>query len=292
MHLSASEKYVSPHVFACISRQPMKLWTGKQVFSVLLRPNKSVPVRMNLRAKGKQYTDKEDLCRNDSCESPASYPFTRPSIRPSIHSWILPLIHSFFHVSIHPPIHASFHPSILTSINPCIRTSMLSCSIHPPILACMDARIHAIMFSLIHLSIHACIHPSILACMHESMRPCFPYSSSITCMHASTHPASHPHNQPSTHPDIHPPVQATSLPGQADRFPSVCLPANLVVVIHNSELMCGALDKAVLGSGSKNSVFYVLLRDYGSQVRQKKNGAHYGSQVRQTNGGYFSCALS
>jgi DNA-directed RNA polymerase III subunit RPC1 len=39
-----------------------------------------------------------------------------------------------------------------------------------------------------------------------------------------------------------------------------------VVVVHNSDLMCGALDKAVLGSGSKNSVFYVLLRDYGPQV--------------------------
>ena len=38
------------------------------------------------------------------------------------------------------------------------------------------------------------------------------------------------------------------------------------VVIHNSELMCGALDKAVLGSGSKNSIFYVLLRDFGGQV--------------------------
>ena len=30
--------------------------------------------------------------------------------------------------------------------------------------------------------------------------------------------------------------------------------------------MCGALDKAVLGSGSKNSIFYVLLRDFGGQV--------------------------
>lgn len=38
------------------------------------------------------------------------------------------------------------------------------------------------------------------------------------------------------------------------------------VVIHNSELMCGALDKAVLGSGSKNSIFYVLLRDFGGQA--------------------------
>lgn len=43
------------------------------------------------------------------------------------------------------------------------------------------------------------------------------------------------------------------------------------VVIHNSELMCGALDKAVLGSGSKNSIFYVLLRDFGGQVTESCN---------------------
>jgi len=38
------------------------------------------------------------------------------------------------------------------------------------------------------------------------------------------------------------------------------------VVIHNSELLAGALDKSVIGSGSKASVFYVLLRDFGSQA--------------------------
>lgn len=36
-----------------------------------------------------------------------------------------------------------------------------------------------------------------------------------------------------------------------------------VVVIHNSELMCGSLDKGTLGSGSKNNIFYILLRDWG-----------------------------
>ncbi|XP_038060034.1 DNA-directed RNA polymerase III subunit RPC1-like isoform X2 [Patiria miniata] len=35
------------------------------------------------------------------------------------------------------------------------------------------------------------------------------------------------------------------------------------VVVHNSQLMCGAMDKSVLGSGSKNNIFYILLRDYG-----------------------------
>ena len=36
-------------------------------------------------------------------------------------------------------------------------------------------------------------------------------------------------------------------------------------MVHNSELMCGAMDKAVLGGGSKNNIFYILLRDYGEQ---------------------------
>ena len=39
-----------------------------------------------------------------------------------------------------------------------------------------------------------------------------------------------------------------------------------VVVISNSQHLCGALDKASLGSGSKNNIFYILLRDYGQQV--------------------------
>ncbi|PIK60416.1 putative DNA-directed RNA polymerase III subunit RPC1, partial [Apostichopus japonicus] len=40
---------------------------------------------------------------------------------------------------------------------------------------------------------------------------------------------------------------------------------NQVVVVYNSQLMCGAMDKSTLGSGSKNNVFYILLRDYGEQ---------------------------
>ncbi|XP_071130930.1 DNA-directed RNA polymerase III subunit RPC1-like [Mytilus edulis] len=46
--------------------KPCKLWTGKQVFSVLLRPNIDCPVRVNLRTKGKNYSNNEDLCFNDS----------------------------------------------------------------------------------------------------------------------------------------------------------------------------------------------------------------------------------
>ncbi|KAJ3369338.1 hypothetical protein HDU91_007348 [Kappamyces sp. JEL0680] len=36
------------------------------------------------------------------------------------------------------------------------------------------------------------------------------------------------------------------------------------VVIHNSELLCGVIDKAIIGDGSKKSMFYTVLRDYGS----------------------------
>ncbi|CAG5120413.1 unnamed protein product, partial [Candidula unifasciata] len=46
--------------------KPCRLWTGKQVFSLLIRPNKTCPVKINLRTKGKNYTKNEDLCSNDS----------------------------------------------------------------------------------------------------------------------------------------------------------------------------------------------------------------------------------
>ncbi|XP_056325017.1 DNA-directed RNA polymerase III subunit RPC1 [Danio aesculapii] len=47
--------------------KPIRLWTGKQIFSLILKPSKSCPVMANLRTKGKQYCGKgEDLCANDS----------------------------------------------------------------------------------------------------------------------------------------------------------------------------------------------------------------------------------
>ena len=39
-----------------------------------------------------------------------------------------------------------------------------------------------------------------------------------------------------------------------------------VVVIRNSELLLGTLDKTTLGPGGKNNVFFVLLNDWGSAV--------------------------
>ncbi|KAI9805736.1 MAG: hypothetical protein M1833_005229 [Piccolia ochrophora] len=35
------------------------------------------------------------------------------------------------------------------------------------------------------------------------------------------------------------------------------------LVIRNSEVMCGVMDKSTIGSGKKDSVFYVILRDFG-----------------------------
>ena len=36
------------------------------------------------------------------------------------------------------------------------------------------------------------------------------------------------------------------------------------LVIVNSEVMCGVMDKAIVGSGKKASIFGVLNRDYGA----------------------------
>ncbi|KAI9849940.1 MAG: hypothetical protein M1837_000154 [Sclerophora amabilis] len=35
------------------------------------------------------------------------------------------------------------------------------------------------------------------------------------------------------------------------------------LVVRNSEIMCGVLDKSTIGSGKKDSIFYVILRDFG-----------------------------
>ncbi|KAF3035350.1 hypothetical protein E8E12_007302 [Didymella heteroderae] len=37
------------------------------------------------------------------------------------------------------------------------------------------------------------------------------------------------------------------------------------LVIRNSEVMCGCMDKATVGDGKKDSVFYVMMRDFGPQ---------------------------
>jgi DNA-directed RNA polymerase III subunit RPC1 len=45
--------------------KPVKLWTGKQVFSAMLRPNKASTVLVNLETKEKNYSKNKHFCRND-----------------------------------------------------------------------------------------------------------------------------------------------------------------------------------------------------------------------------------
>ncbi|CAG8530365.1 3760_t:CDS:10 [Cetraspora pellucida] len=47
------------------------------------------------------------------------------------------------------------------------------------------------------------------------------------------------------------------------RAPEMC-PNDGYVVIQNSEIMCGAIDKSLVGDGNKHSLFYTILRDYGA----------------------------
>lgn len=47
--------------------KPQALWTGKQVFSMVLKPNKDSRVLANLETKGESYTKDEEFCVNDSC---------------------------------------------------------------------------------------------------------------------------------------------------------------------------------------------------------------------------------
>nr|XP_023022188.1 DNA-directed RNA polymerase III subunit RPC1 [Leptinotarsa decemlineata] len=49
----------------CIIK-PVQLWSGKQIFSLIFRPNKKNPVKASLEAKGKAYTKNKELCIKDS----------------------------------------------------------------------------------------------------------------------------------------------------------------------------------------------------------------------------------
>jgi DNA-directed RNA polymerase III subunit RPC1 len=54
-----------------------------------------------------------------------------------------------------------------------------------------------------------------------------------------------------------------------ENYPAIAKPANDLspndgwLVIVNSEIMCGVMDKATVGSGKKKSIFGVIMRDYG-----------------------------
>lgn len=46
--------------------KPVNLWTGKQIFSLMLKPSQSSRVLANLVTKGKSYTSQEEFCVKDS----------------------------------------------------------------------------------------------------------------------------------------------------------------------------------------------------------------------------------
>ena len=48
-------------------------------------------------------------------------------------------------------------------------------------------------------------------------------------------------------------------------IPDMC-PKDGFTVVRNSEIMCGAFDKAIVGDGNKNSLFYVVLHDHGEDA--------------------------
>lgn len=41
------------------------MWTGKQIFSLIFRPNNKCPVKANLFSKGKSYTKNQEFCVKD-----------------------------------------------------------------------------------------------------------------------------------------------------------------------------------------------------------------------------------
>ncbi|KAJ1722620.1 DNA-directed RNA polymerase III subunit C1 (rpo31), partial [Coemansia erecta] len=48
------------------------------------------------------------------------------------------------------------------------------------------------------------------------------------------------------------------------KIPDLC-PRDGFLIIRNSEIMCGTLDKKVVGDGNKDTIFFIALRDFGTQ---------------------------
>lgn len=48
--------------------KPRQLWTGKQIFNLIMKPNKKCPIKVNMTTKGRNYTANNDLCIRDSCK--------------------------------------------------------------------------------------------------------------------------------------------------------------------------------------------------------------------------------
>jgi DNA-directed RNA polymerase III subunit RPC1 len=50
--------------------------------------------------------------------------------------------------------------------------------------------------------------------------------------------------------------------GKVEKSPDMD-PNDQYLVVRNSEVMCGTMDKTTVGSGKKDSIFYIILRDFG-----------------------------
>ena len=64
--------------------------------------------------------------------------------------------------------------------------------------------------------------------------------------------------------DVYSPVWLNSKDKVGEIAPDMD-PKDSYLVIRNSEVMCGTLDKATIGDGKKDSIFYVMLRDFGAE---------------------------
>jgi DNA-directed RNA polymerase III subunit RPC1 len=58
-------------------------------------------------------------------------------------------------------------------------------------------------------------------------------------------------------------LEAAAKQFKADARPNDLNKNDAWLVIRNSEVMCGVMDKSTVGDGKKDSVFYVIMRDYG-----------------------------
>ncbi|KAH6655660.1 DNA-directed RNA polymerase III [Truncatella angustata] len=62
--------------------------------------------------------------------------------------------------------------------------------------------------------------------------------------------------------EYQPPNKSSDNIRERTRAPDMC-PSDGWLVVRNSEIMCGRMDKSTVGSGKKDSIFYVIMRDFG-----------------------------
>lgn len=65
--------------------------------------------------------------------------------------------------------------------------------------------------------------------------------------------------------EYEPPNKSSPNPHERTRAPDMC-PKDGWLVVRNSVVMCGRMDKSTVGSGKKDSIFYVILRDFGPEA--------------------------